>query len=469
MAARRILAGVVAIALATAACSETSGPGEAAPPQGSTTVTTTTEARATTTSTTTAPATTTTTTPTVREAILDLGADPADVPASIVALLDATTCAVESVPLGEDVHFERAEVECLHADREASRALVSQHITPEGDPRRWFIWVDGTGRVVVIGDTTEDRYGDHGWVRQDCAGVEADASAVDGLRLALCSETIRIVEADPDGALAGAPGDELIVDTTSLGLDDGTPLVIVELDVDLPTWSFVGRVGDATLRIPATDGALRLDGPEFGEAFPRPVRAGRYEIWSPSGPTGITLEVTGDGEDVGHESERFPTDPELAILREDGLADVDFGTPTDEAIARLIDRFGEPVEDVETIGCTEYRVLRFDDGIHARFDDTFAEYAFYADDIAVDGEIDDDAQPPERPPYTTELAIGLGGDNATGWPLMRYSGEYDGVVFAPIWFSSDRLGGRFADGIGPDHTVISIEAGRDSNPARTVC
>ena len=267
-----------------------------------------------------------------------------------------------------------------------------------------------------------------------------------------------------------APGDEFTIDVDGLGLEPGTPLVVVETGVELSTWAPVGRVGDPSLRLPAIDGAARLDGPQFGEVRFVPLRMGSYELWSPQGSTAITLTVTADGEDVGHEGERPLVDPELAILREDGLASVDFGTPTDVAIPRLIERFGEPVEDAEREGCLGIlRVLRFADGIHARFDDTFAEYGFYADERRVDGEDVDDAAVSERPPYTTETGVGLGADNTISPPWIRYSGDYDATVFAPIWFTGDRIGGQLAGGIGFDPTVISIEAGRDISPARSVC
>ncbi len=273
-------------------------------------------------------------------------------------------------------------------------------------------------------------------------------------------------------ALRAAPGAILTVDVDGGDLEPGTPLFIVQQGQAFPGWARVGAVGDAELRMPP-DLLWRLTGPEFGTAELMSLQAGRYDVVTRSGDRLLELEITADGDGGDDIREERSVDPETAILRPDGLADVDFGTPVDDAVRRLTERFGPPAEDTTRDGCVRQRVLRWDDGLHARFDDSFAEYAFYAWDEPVEyGRDTEIPWPPvlvERPVYTTELGTALGDSVRLKWPGLQFSGGYDSTVFADLWFEAETLGGRLSGDVTTHPDIITIEAGRDENPARRVC
>ncbi len=305
--------------------------------------------------------------------------------------------------------------------------------------------------------------------------------------IAKASTTTVVGAPDADSLLVfyrGVPGDSFTVDLSASGLAPGTPLFVIGAGPGLPAWAWVGDVPDdgiassVELQLP-TLVAWRLEHGDFGAADLERVTAGRYLLTTHNEPPLGAVELTRDADPTGFtediEETRDAIDEAMAILRSDGLADTAFGTPTDQAIAALIGRFGIPLDDIVVDGCPTFRVLRWASGIHARFDDTFAEYSFYAwdapaDPFAAPGE--HEWPPPfiERESFTTPEGFTIGSSLDDLFPWVGYSGGYDDAFGATIWFESDRLGGMLsADVSDPSTIVITVEAGRNWNPARIVC
>lgn len=316
------------------------------------------------------------------------------------------------------------------------------------------------------------------WTTRTCRYDEGAVEHTSQLPWSTCGEWDAVTLSIPVADVAVRPVEPFTLDLPTGAAAPGDALFVVEEGpTSEPAWMFVGTATEIGGRLVAAalvpEVMWRLERGEFGLAELEQSQAGRYEIVTTGRERVATIDLLSDGDPTSFlEDEPLPVDEAFAILRADGLGDVAFGTPTEAAIAALIDRFGSPAVDGDVDGCLTLRVLAWDNGIYARFDDSFASYSFYGyDDPAHStGEHDVDLSGADRPSFTTPTGIGLGSTMENLFLRTDFSGGYDARWGATIWIEGGTLGGALSGDVSaPGTFVTTVEAGRETAPAWTVC